>query len=273
MKKSNTLMLSYMIFLALSLVAYWIFSWDGIDRISMAATIAGLFFAFADLMSWFISYNTSYCNSLKMMNQSMIDIYQKEIGDCGQQNNELESILEMLYPYVTKNKTVPMMIKQLKGQIETNNLNVKKYKDSVFECFEYDKEIVTNLEKNKIYQISEVVLMILGFVLFFNIVSFDSFVSILTQYQSVATIIAFFIIMLNYFLKDCIEENTKQRFDDKRKKSEELKLQLKQLNEELNKIDLTEKAKQFISEINNVNKKSAEGKTHGQTENAQPEQG
>ena len=61
MKKSNALMLSYIIFLVLSILTQIIFDWEGLNIIAIAATIAGCFFAFSDLANWYVSYQFTRC--------------------------------------------------------------------------------------------------------------------------------------------------------------------------------------------------------------------
>jgi hypothetical protein len=52
MKKSNALMLSYLIFLFISLSAKILFDWNGLDIIALAASVSGLLFAISDYINW-----------------------------------------------------------------------------------------------------------------------------------------------------------------------------------------------------------------------------
>ena len=224
MKKSNALMLSYIIFLIITLIADIFFEWNGLDEIAIAATVAGCAFALADLMGWFKSYLTNYWKSVQSTNNYVTSICEEEIDTAEEQNEEMEAALEKMTPYLDKNKKLASLREDLLLFIEKNNEKIKDYKKLIEEDYKTQKDVENQLSRCGLWQILEITFITFGFVLFFIVTAFPFFIAILIPHQTIITIVAFVFIMLNYFLKDCIEENTKQKLDKLLKKAEDCKL-------------------------------------------------
>ena len=120
MKKSNALMLSYMIFLVISIIAQIFFPWNGLDQIAMAATIAGVFFAFADLAGWYVSNQTNIENSLKETDEHIEEIYSIIIETIDMETQECSKILELIKPYREHNEHFKELSRLLQDLLETN---------------------------------------------------------------------------------------------------------------------------------------------------------
>ena len=99
MKKSNALMLSYMIFLALAILAEVIFDWKGLDRISIAATVAGCFFAFADLSNWYVSYQSSLLDVLQKDFDVLVEFFNAMLKSVRANQKEMKDAVELIAPY------------------------------------------------------------------------------------------------------------------------------------------------------------------------------
>ena len=72
MKKSNALMLSYIIFLVIAFLVDCFFAWDGLGKVAMAATLAGLFFAIADLIGWRVASEQDFCKAVQKALKAVI---------------------------------------------------------------------------------------------------------------------------------------------------------------------------------------------------------
>ena len=226
MKKSNALMLSYIIFLVITLIANVFFKWDGLDKIAIAATVAGCAFALADLMGWFESYLTNYWQMVQTTDNYVTSLYEEEIDIAEEQNEEIQEALTKIAPYLDKNRKFASIQEDLLLYADENNEKIKDYKESLEEDRKLQKDIEKHLNRCKLWQTLEIIFITLGFVLFFIVNAFPFFVVILAPHQTIITIVAFIFIMLNYFLKDCIEENTKQKLDKMLKKAENCKLNI-----------------------------------------------
>lgn len=235
MKKSNALMLSYIIFLVISLVAYVFCNWNGIDKIAVAATIACYFFALADYSDCKSTFNKYYCDKSKSIQSSLIDIDVAEIEFLEERKEELESILEKAVAYQGRNSRFDYVIVVANELLETDKKDIEEYEKLIAQDTKLYEE--KEKESNKKYDVVSSVLMVLGFVSFFSVIVFDYFADWFSSTQSFLTVIAFIIIMFTYYSKDVIQSNTKaklneltEKLEHNKKKQEEIILEYKNLN-------------------------------------------
>ena len=249
MKKSNALMLSYLIFLVIALGARIFFEWQGLERIAMAATIAGCFFAFADLASWLISYQTYYTKSLETTVSYLFEINEVAINTANNQKKEAVGIIDIITPYKHRHKEFEDIIDYENGELEKSEKRISEAEASISECNRISTEILKHKKRIDFFKIGELILLVLGFACFFMIVVFDYFVELITKHQAIATIIAFAVIMVNYYLKDAIEDKTKQELDEMIEAAEESKAKYIELDEQYEKHNFLEKATRLVEKI------------------------
>lgn len=271
MKKSNALMLSYMIFLVIAILAQIFFKWEGLDKIAISATVAGCFFAFADLAGWYISYRISCEEGLRRANDSLIDIYNITLDTTKNMKQEYLDSKKMLMPYAKRDEEIAVLTGMMDTAIAEFEKENEKVQESIKECYDVNSEIDKHEKRNTSIKIVEIILVICGFVAFFMLISFQYLVDFLYNYQSFATVIAFLVIMLTYFLRDVIEEKNRQEFDDMIKKAEEKKEEVKERNDKSKQKALIEKAKLLVESIEKGEQLKTKLKElkNGQTENAQ----
>ena len=249
MKKNNAFMLSYMIFLAVALLVSLIFKWDGLNSIAIGATIAGVFFAFSDLSNWKISFSSYYCDKLKNMVLLLIDTYQAELKFKNDQDEELQNTLILITPHLDKDQKIVELVDYAEETIQKNIKIKQEFNDSIKELQNQIVDIDKDKSKNRIFLIAENICTIIGFVFFFMIIAFDYFVLALTSIQTYATIIAFLVIMLNYYLKDVIEVDAKETLEALSNKAEENKAKLADLSAKFKSINLLNRAEGLVNTI------------------------
>ena len=86
-------------------------------------------------------------------------------------------------------------------------------------------------------KILEIILAVLGFTVFFVVISFETIVNFLSPYGSVVTIVAFAVIMLNYLLRDILEEKGKRNVDELKTHMEEKKEEIAEIEKETERIN------------------------------------
>lgn len=249
MKKSNSLMFSYVIFLIIALGANIFFKWDGLERIAMAAGIAGCFFAFSDLIGWYISYKTICLEKLRTTNNYITEAFEAELDTIEEQNEEIQNTLDAMHPYLDKSPQLCSMKEDVMQLFQNNLVSKKNFEEAVEEGYESNESIIKEESVLKTWKKIEFTFMTIGFVLLLVIVSFEDLVTILTPYQTIIAIIAFAIIILNYFLKDCIEEIMKQKLDKLQKDAEDAKSTVQKMNEDFSNLKLLESINSFIQKI------------------------
>ena len=141
-KKSNILMLSYIIFLFFSVCASAFLSWQGIHRISLAATIAGCFFAVADLANWYVSYQKLIIERRKDQIDSLRLYGEKLLEKAHVQMTTATKAMNMLIPYQNDET-----IKDLIAKCERNRIACcKKEKEDQEAMEEIEEEAETVFE-------------------------------------------------------------------------------------------------------------------------------
>lgn len=249
MKKTNALMLSYIIFLTIALLVKSFFNWNELDRIAMAATIAGYFFALADLFNWTATFNKYYFNKIKILQKNMIDIYSTQIKFIEERQIDFEYMSKKVAPYKGKNSNLDSLIDDISKTIEEDKSIKVDYKQSVAT---YTKKYNSKkqIKRTKLFEKAELVFVVLGFVSFFLIIVFDYFSYILSTSQSTITVTAFIIIMSNYYIKDIVEENLKTELDKTLKDTKNIKTSFKKTNQQFKEINLPLRVDSFIDMIN-----------------------
>lgn len=268
MKKSNALMLSYMIFLIIALVAKIIFKWDGLDQIAMGATIAGCFFAFADLSNWHVSNSTMVLDALQK-EQNVFEAYcaarLKKLTTWEKEADEIKAKME---PYSSQFKSAEelcVLCSNRAAKMKQGYIEIKQIVDEGLG----ELHDMLNKERRKItvFRIIDIALITIGFIVFFVLITFKRIASFLGDYQSHATIIAFVVIMLNYFLRDVIDEHIKAEVDEILEKTEVQKNDIRKTEEEMKKTPLLDRANEMIEHLKKL-EKTKEVLIDGKVENA-----
>lgn len=268
MKKSNALMLSYMIFLVIAMIAQAFFSWNGLDRIAMAATIAGCFFAFADLTGWYISYQATFAEALKRTNDSIIEIHNTMMDSLKNTTEEYVNVKKVLTPYMDRDNDIRAFVDMMDESIVRNEVEKQNKQEMLNRCEERKLEFDEYEKRNRYVKVAEISLVVCGFIAFFMIISFQYFTHILYNYQSFATVVAFLVIMFTYYLRDFIEEKKKEELDGLIQNAEERKKEAREIYEDSKKQALLEKSKTLIEQIekyDQLKSKIVELKTDGTT--------
>ena len=268
MKKSNSLMLSYMIFLVIALLSKILLGWEGLDQIAMGATVAGCFFAFADLASWYVSNSTLIHEAMEKDIISFKAYCDIRLQEFRTYNKEAKDTQKMVAPYIGQHENFERLYNLCSTRIEKAEQALKELEQTVDNGIN-DMQAILKKDSLEIsvFRVVDMVLITLGFVVFFSLITFDSIVSWLENYQSHATLIAFTVIMLNYFLRDIIDEKTKNKVDEILATVEDQKNKTKDLEEKLDKTPLLDKAKAMITQNEDLDR-SKEENSNEETENA-----
>ncbi len=237
MKKSNALMISYISFLVIALVSYFAFKWDGILRVSLAATIAGCLFAFADLTNWYISYRQPLVEAM-YEDISVFEQYIVTSKDSTQANIELaKKVIEKLENDNTKQNQFGQDIIACKAALETMYEQESNLNDVQEDAADIKYDLAEDRVKVKLLKILEIILAVLRFTVFFVIISFETIVDSLSPYGSVVTIIAFAVIMLNYLLRDILEEKGERNVDELKTHMAEKREEIAEIEKETERIN------------------------------------
>lgn len=210
MKKSNALMFSYIAFLVISLIANIAFKWEGLGKIAFAATIAGCFFAFADLANWYVSFNLPIVEAFLEDYYTFREYYNTAIDYLSTKKQNLCTALEMLRPFREKHEGVEKCALELLDYADTMEERIQSLKDSLPEIEEIEDEIKKEIKNINKFSIIEFAFIVLGFIAFFTVCNFEKICQFILTYNDIATILAFTLIMLNYFLRDILDEKAKE---------------------------------------------------------------
>lgn len=250
MKKSNVLMLSYIIFLVYVYLSSIIFQWDGLDRIALAATIAGCFFALADLSNWIYSYYLNRIVSLIEINNSIVESYKIMISAYIEQKKYFSQITDIALPHRGKEELLDSIIDfsvEAVDEFEKSEKECEKY-------MSYCQADISKLDKTKKtihgFQVIEMITMGTGFVMFFIISNFDNFVQKLLPLSSALTVIAFALIMMNYFLKDVIDTNSQKKLNEMMERVKRISDNSQKIDQRFKQIKLKDTVQKLIEKIN-----------------------
>ena len=210
MKKSNALMLSYIIFLLTTVVAHLCWKWEGLSQIALAASAAGLLFAFADLAGWYLSCALPYAElfledaiSIKESLHQMAET-KKEARD------NIDKAISLVAPYLNGRPKLNKIVQDCKDLRDDAEEKAQK-----FNSIEKDAELLRKkaekyVKSLKKYRIIELGLACVGFLAFFALTVFDILIEIIAPYEAAITVFAFMIIMLCYYLRDTVEGKMKK---------------------------------------------------------------
>lgn len=251
MKKSNALMLSYIVFLAITVAAYVICDWNGLERIALAATIAGCFFAFSDLANWYVSSNLLHAEAAREKILSHCNFWKAILKSSQKQIDEAKESLELLQPYTERNDHITQIIQDSMILLSQFEENTEKTKKSYAECQDWLKTMDNTIHKIKAKETTEVILAIYGFISFFILIAFDQVMIYCQPYSSVITVIAFLIIVLTYYLRDRLDESVKRTKESVSKYISEQERHISELNSNLEVFPILDAAKKLIDKIEN----------------------
>lgn len=214
MKKSSTLMLSYIIFLVITVIIKFCFGWTGLGQVALAATIAGFFFAFADLLNWYISYKKPLVDAIKSEAAILKQFTHEAKEHIRKDADDIKQAVEIVKAYANKNNRIQEFI----DRCEETNHGCYQFIDAIEGCKLEMNKIEKGLDKitNKLSRIGtlEVVLAILGFVAFFLLLCLKPIVEFVMPFGETITVLAFVTIMFNYFLRDVLEDKGKKELTD-----------------------------------------------------------
>lgn len=249
MKKSNALMLSYIIILLITIFVDAFSAWSGMDQVALAATMAGFFFAIADYAGWRASYNQTmvdskkeYLNTYKTYLNDVLDMARKD----GAVVNE---VMVLLDPYRNSHESVVEVLEknnELAAVIDRKRTEAKEslenFPNKMEDVAKKEKEIQDDNRKESIYAT-------VGFLVFFILIIFDKFAEFLMPLGSITTVGAFCIIMLTYFSKDLYEAKSKKDIAKTAALVQEMREQAAKYRDDLHGQNLLENAKSMISAI------------------------
>ena len=115
MKKSSTLMLSYIVFLFIAVVVNLVWKWDRLGQIALAASAAGLLFAFADLASWYLSCTLPYA---ELFLKDVINIGENlhEIAELKKEaKDNIDKAISLLKPYLEGRPMLNKIVEDCQG--------------------------------------------------------------------------------------------------------------------------------------------------------------
>lgn len=251
MKKSNAMMLSYIILLSITVVVDIFTVWPDMDQIALASTVAGCFFAFADLSSWYASYTLPIAESIKEEYKVVCTYYETVINAFHKNKEEANGVIELLDAFVEKDVRIEEAVCSCRKVAESANKAEKRLLDSSSDFQDLEKSIEHEVSRGKLFEKLEIILAVLGFLSFFVLVTFDSLVSFLMPINSLITVAAFIIIMLNYFLRDILEDKAKQDVAEIRAHINERNDDIKHVEEIIQPIQLLDSAKKVAEKFKN----------------------
>lgn len=256
MKKSNALMLSYIIFLAITVAARLCWNWDGLDRIALAASGAGLFFAFADLAGWYISCSLPYAEAFLEDVISIIAGLDTIIKEKGEAKNNMDEVIKLLKPYADQKEKIPGIIQNCEKAYNSAAGVEQEFRSLKPDAEQLKVDAEKEVKNIKNIQYIELGLACLGFIAFFTLTCFENFVEIISLYEPVITVSAFVFIMLCYYLRDTVEEKIKRKCYEMNEKAEKRKKKIENINDAAMSKKLLEKTKTIIEQLSEKNQQS-----------------
>lgn len=266
MKKSSTLMLSYIIFLVITIIIRIKFNWTGLGQVALAATIAGCFFAIADILNWYISYKKPLVGAMR---EDLLILKQYEHAAkeyiCRDIEDSKQSI-ELLQAYADEDDRIKEFIDICKTSIPQHKQMVREIESYEFEMVVTEEELRNDAARLLGIGILEAIFATLGFVSFFVLLCFKAIVEIVIPYGETVTVLAFAIIMLTYFLRDILEDKARKDLADINKHIKQEKRNVEKIKAKMTENKCLETAKNLLELIETC--KDTEENTDGQTENA-----
>lgn len=262
MKKSNALMLSYIIFLIIALFVSFFGKWNGLDKIVIAATIGGCFFALADYFDWKSMFNKYFCDESKALQNGITDCETDELDFIEERKEEIEYILGKAVAYQGRDARFDSLIAVLYQVLEKDN----KSKEKIEQANADDDKYCEYIEKlsNRKYDVVSLVLTVLGFVSFFSVIVFEYVSDTLSSFQSYFTLVAFLVIMFTYYSKDIIENRTKAEMNELIEKLERHKKEQEESIIEYEKLNLSNRIDEFITNFKEEENIISEEESNGE---------
>ena len=269
MKKSNAFMLSYIIFLLIALIADWFLGWQELNRIALAATLAGVLFAFADLINWYISYEKDFWDTILNTYNTIIESGNTAIVYSQSKIKQYNEIIELLNTQKDEHPVLTSIYDFAK-----EDLVFQKKQISVMETVNKNAEVLIHNrqkaeKKIKKYKNLETLLFIFGFVLFFITSVFDNIQMVLSNIESTLTVLSFGVIMLTYFLRECIENNYKKQLEEQISITKTSQENIKRMTQEVRDNNVIGTIKEFLEnletnkELKDLLKKAVEDTENG----------
>lgn len=266
MKKSSTLMLSYIIFLVGTVIIRIRFGWTGIGQVALAATIAGCLFAFADLLNWYISYKKPVVEVIKediVIFRQYSDTVEEYI--CHDIDTSKQAV-EIVKIYTDEDERIKEFINACEMSVPKLQQMIEDIENSKAEMDETERELDKDTVKLFGIGVLEAFLAILGFITFFILLCFNSVVTIVVPYGETVTVLAFAIIMLNYFLRDVLEDYAKKDLEDINNDIKQARTKIEEIKENMTEIKYVEAAQKLVELIEAS--KDLEDNVDGQVEDA-----
>lgn len=211
MKKSNALMLAYVIFLVITVIVS-LFSWNGISSIACGATIAGCLFSFADLTNRYSSYYKKFIKPYKedaKVQHERVLLFKESLTTKIKNANKA---LEILKPYC-EDETINNAFLGTEEYIKETNMTLLEV-DSIANDTLISEGIMAMEDGIKQLEKRETMLIVAGYVLFFCIVVFDYLECLFEPILSALTVFAFALIVFNYLLHDTLECKAEENIAD-----------------------------------------------------------
>lgn len=242
MKKSNALMLSYIIFLFITVVANLCWKWEELSQIALAASAAGLLFAFADLAGWYLSCALPYAELFLEEAVSIKENVQKRAETKKEAVDNLNKAISLVQPYLNGRPRLNKIVQdceELRDNVEEKAQKIYSIEEKAELLRKKAEEYVEKLKK---YRVIELGLACLGFLTFFVLTVFDILAEAIASYEAAITVLAFMVIMLCYYLRDTAEAKIK-------KDCLEMEAATKARNEEQIDIQEVEASRQLLEEV------------------------
>lgn len=207
-------MLSYIIFLLTTVVAHLCWKWEGLSQIALAASAAGLLFAFADLAGWYLSCALPYAELFLEDAISIKENLHKLAEVKNEAKDNIDKAISLVQPYLDGRPKLVEIVqdcKDFRNAAEEKSLNFSSIEKDAELLRKKAEKYVKSLKK---YRIIELGLACVGFLAFFALTVFDILIEIIAPYEAAITVFAFMVIMLCYYLRDTVEEKMKKDCSD-----------------------------------------------------------
>lgn len=243
MNKSNSLMLAYVIFLIITVVAS-LFSWEGISTIACGATIAGCLFSFADLTNRYSSYYKKFIEPYKEEEKVEHErglLFKESLNAKIEDANKA---IEILNPY-REDAKINQVISGTEEYIKKTNQTLLEVDLIANDTFIIDGIIAM---ENGVKQLEnrEIKLLIAGYVLLFCIVVFDCLECLFEPFLSALTVLAFALIVINYLLHDILESKAEEKIADIKERTRDNAEKMQSMQANATEPWIIDKAKELV---------------------------
>lgn len=266
MKKSSTFMLAYIILLFISIGMAVCTEWDAIERISVAATVAGYFFALADLLGWMQATQIPAFIAVVKEQEALAKRQKSDLQLVRKRIREMKRALEYLKSLNNKNEKIRSLQDKhttILASFEELECEMQRLSADIEELCNHNAKMI---KRYRLFKPAEDILFTLGFLEFLVILVFDNYLQHMLPQSSIISVLAFAIIMSTYFVKDLLDEKYAKQITDSKQKIEMCKTEIEQNKAELKEKPLFDEIKRQADDI-----LKQEEESNGQTENAQCE--